>query len=202
MKCEVTALLASSTSWNSCPQHFHEHVELFVLLFWFSISCLDDEGRLLPSRYVLWKILFVASRGLPSSPHWVSGSFSLSAFPVSYSLVPVLCGLCVCFYSNFLPFPLSFPAPPPPPCNKSKWVCYFFSFHGPLNCMTLELHLEMGQMLFIVKKEGLESLGTIILLSDYCSSCLYSLHLGLPALFQTVLKAGLVVCLGHIPFPA
>lgn len=56
VKCEVTALLASSTLWNSCPQHFHKHVGLFVLLFWFSIRCLNYEGLLLPSRYVLWKL--------------------------------------------------------------------------------------------------------------------------------------------------
>lgn len=118
-KCEVTALLASPSWWKQLPRCFHRRVGPFVLLFCFSIRCLGGEGLLLPSRYVLWKLLGVASKDSSSSSDFI---FS-PGLSVSQSIVPVLCYVFVSAPTFFFLLSLFFP----PPRNKSKRVwCVFF----------------------------------------------------------------------------
>lgn len=128
MKCEVTALLAPSTLWNSCPQRFHKHVGLFVLIFWFSIRRMDDEGLLLPSEIRALKASVSWFQRLISFVRFFSPSLLSSLFPSSHSLF-LMCLFLLQLFSFSCLFSL--------PCNKSKWL--FFSYHGPLDCMRLEL---------------------------------------------------------------
>lgn len=105
MKCEITALLAPLTLWSSCPQRFWQTCWAVCLVVLVSIRNLDTLGLLLPcGSEKLWKFLRVAYEAItPSFGQW--SRFSLLAFSVPYSLVPILCCLGFCFCSYFFPLP-------------------------------------------------------------------------------------------------